>query len=75
MKKLLFTLNLISFIAILSLSAQNRPYGMGLIIDDEAYNKVPHLPQYAGKKYNKVPLKVSLKKYCPTPGNQGLNGS
>ena len=75
MKKLLFTLNLISLIAILSLSAQNRPYGMGLIIDDEAYSQVPHLPQYAGKKYNKVPLKISLKEYCPTPGNQGLNGS
>lgn len=75
MKKLLFTLNLISLLAILSLSAQNRPYGMGLVIDDEAYSKVPHLPQYAGKKYNKVPLKVSLKEYCPSPGNQGLNGS
>ncbi len=75
MKKLLFILTLISFAATLCLTAQNRPYGTGLIIDDEAYNQVPHLPQYAGKKYNKVPLKVSLRNYCPTPGNQGLNGS
>ena len=75
MKNLLFILTLISFITNVSLNAQNSPYGMGLIIDDEAYSQVPHLPQYAGKKYNKVPLKVSLRNYCPTPGNQGLNGS
>jgi len=75
MKKLLVILSLINFVTIVHLNAQNRPYGMGLIIDDEAYNQVPHLPQYAGKKYNKVPLKVSLRNYCPTPGNQGLNGS
>ena len=75
MKKLLFTFSLIYFLVTVCLTAQNSPYGMGLIIDDEAYTKVPHLPQYAGKKYNKVPLKVSLRQYCPTPGNQGLNGS
>ncbi|MEL7119054.1 MAG: C1 family peptidase, partial [Bacteroidota bacterium] len=28
-------------------------------------------PTYTGQKYDEIPLKFSLKKYCPIPGNQG----
>ena len=57
------------------LIAQNQGRPTGLIIDDEAYNQVPHLPNFEGSKYNDIPLRVSLRKYCPTPGDQGYIGS
>lgn len=66
---LLFTL------ALVPLSAQQRPFNTGLLFDDEAYSKVPHLPRYNGDKYNEVPLKVSLRKYAPFPGDQEIDGS
>jgi hypothetical protein len=43
----------------------------GLLSSDEKYREVPQLPVYSGKKYNEVPLRVSLRKHCPLPGDQG----
>lgn len=43
----------------------------GLLISPERYGAVPVLPTYSGQKFNDIPLKVSLKKYCPVPGDQG----
>lgn len=43
----------------------------GLLISPERYRDMPALPTYTGQKFNDVPLKVSLKKYCPVPGDQG----
>lgn len=47
----------------------------GLLISDERYQNVPLLPAYSGIKYTEVPVKVSLKKYCPVPGDQGKSGA
>jgi len=44
---------------------------MGLTFDDEAYDNVPLQPRYGGTKYNEIPLEYSLRKYCPTPRDQG----
>ncbi len=61
------------FITISMTTAQQR--ATGLIFDDEAYNQVPHLPRYSGEKWNDVPIKYSLKAYCPTPFDQKLEAS
>ncbi|HMQ47452.1 MAG TPA: C1 family peptidase [Saprospiraceae bacterium] len=55
------------------LNAQNR--STGLLLSPERYETVPLLPTYSGVKYNEIPLKVSLKKYCPVAGDQGEMGS
>ncbi len=75
MKPAILTLSCIliftSFIA-----AQKRP--MGLLIDpaaDQAYMEVPTLPKYEGAKFNDVPQKLSLREFCPVPGDQGTVGS
>ncbi|NJL75017.1 MAG: C1 family peptidase [Saprospiraceae bacterium] len=47
----------------------------GLLCSDERYEKIPLLPTYSGTKYNEIPLRVSLKKYCPVPGDQKQMGS
>ncbi|MFM9946568.1 MAG: C1 family peptidase [Saprospiraceae bacterium] len=47
----------------------------GLLSSDERYQSVHQLPVYSGKKYNEVPLRISLRKYCPLPGDQGKMGA
>lgn len=47
----------------------------GLLISDERYMSIPVLPSYSGAKYNEVPIRVSLRKYCPVPGDQQQMGS
>ncbi len=47
----------------------------GLIYADERYKAIPVLPSYSGTKYNEIPIKVSLRKYCPVPGDQKQIGS
>jgi hypothetical protein len=47
----------------------------GLLVSDSRYEQVPLLPTYSGVKYSEIPPRVSLKKYCPVPGNQGRSGS
>lgn len=75
MKSIILFSIVIFLCSIQSLFAQNENRRAGLIFDDEAYNQVPHLPKYEGKKYNEIPIRVSLKDFCPTPGDQGENGS
>jgi hypothetical protein len=47
----------------------------GLLVSDDQYRKIPLLPSYSGVKYTEVPVKVSLKKYCPVAGDQGQSGA
>lgn len=47
----------------------------GLLSSDEKYRSILQLPVYSGKKYNEVPLRISLRKYCPVPGDQGNMGA
>jgi Papain family cysteine protease len=54
-----------------SLSAQTN----GLLVADERYQQIPMLPTYSGVKYTEIPARISLKKYCPVPGNQGKSGA
>jgi hypothetical protein len=47
----------------------------GMLASDERYRNVPLLPAYSGVKYTEVPVKVSLKKFCPVPGDQRQTGA
>ncbi|GAB4497749.1 MAG: hypothetical protein OHK0019_31920 [Saprospiraceae bacterium] len=62
---------LLSFVVPINLRSQST----GLLVSDEQYKKIPLLPTYSGVKYTEVPVKVSLKKYCPVPGDQGNTGA
>jgi Papain family cysteine protease len=58
----------LGFCTPLSMWAQE---GTGLIEDDSTYETQPVLPVYSGSKALDLPVKVSLKNYCPIAGNQG----
>lgn len=55
--------------------SQTDKVPIGLVFDDDAYNRTPHAPNFGGSKFDRVPLLVDLKKYAPTPRNQGYTGS
>lgn len=47
----------------------------GLLCSDEKYKTLPLLPAYSGTKYNEIPLRYSMRKHCPVPGDQQEFGS
>jgi hypothetical protein len=66
----------ITFLLLLAVAWQGtRAQSTGLLVSDEQYQKVQLLPTYSGVKYTEVPVKVSLKKYCPVPGDQRQTGA
>ncbi len=65
---IVFTLNLV---CILPTLAQQST---GLLSSKERYSRVPQM-EVTGEKFNNLPLKVSLKKYCPVVGDQRTIGA
>lgn len=55
-------------------SAQIKKYNTGLIFDPIEYAKIPVAAKLTRGFYN-LPKSHSLKKYAPTPGNQGQTGT
>lgn len=47
----------------------------GLRMDDEAYSRLPEQATQLTRGYTALPSSHSLKKYCPTPKNQGNYGT
>lgn len=56
------------------LHAQEQ-HGLGSLVDDEAYISVPMNAERLTREYTYLPSRYSLRKYCPTPGNQGIYGT
>ena len=55
----------------LSFSATAQ-HGTGLVIDPAAYTRSPQMStHWTGAKYERLPLTINLRPYCPTPGQQG----
>ncbi len=53
-------------------------YGQGLLLNDEAYNQLPRLPNYGSKAGDDLlqnTPKVDLRPFCPRPQHQGAIGS
>ena len=46
--------------------------GLGMVIEDEAYDQLPVLTDAAMGAKGSFPSRVDLSRYCPIPGNQGL---
>ena len=67
MKRLLFLLAL--SIGVAHVHAQK--HGMGMIYNQASINKVPKKAELLTRAYTTLPQSYSLKKYCPTPQNQG----
>ena len=68
MQKLKYLLLFITFNTVVTAQVA---YETGLAWNDESYNQIPRISFYQGTKFDKLPLKVDLEKYCPSPGNQG----
>ena len=68
MKYLSVTL-LLLFVWVYNCNGQVK-YSKGLELDPEAYNKVPKKASLIRGDYSELPEKVSLKQFCPRPGNQ-----
>ena len=47
-----------------------QTYSTGLVFNDEQYQKAQIQPKVSRKLYEDFPLRASLKKFCPTAGNQ-----
>ena len=46
--------------------------GLGMVIEDEAYDQLPVLSDASMGAKGSFPNRVDLSPYCPLPGNQGL---
>lgn len=45
-------------------------FGTGLLFDEGAYRSIPYKAPVTTDTYANLPSRISLEKYCPTPGNQ-----
>jgi hypothetical protein len=70
--KLIISLCFIFFSLTATLAQQ---YKLGMNFDDDAYKKVEKKAQLMTRDYTIMPKSYSLKKYSPTPGNQGQTGT
>jgi hypothetical protein len=64
---------LLNLLVLTALLAQQRT--TGLLVSDEKYAQTAVLPTYSGSKYNEIPLKANLRKYCPVAGDQKQFGA
>lgn len=71
MKKSISLLFLICLFLI-ALSAFAQKNGTGLQMDDSRYKNAPLKATLLTRDYTALPANASLKKYCPTPGHQGI---
>ncbi|WP_338790281.1 C1 family peptidase [Bernardetia sp. MNP-M8] len=75
------SLFLIAFFSSISLFAQQKPnadnHGRGLLLEEEVKEsqKIQLKSQQTEESYRGLPSAVSLKQYCPTPGDQGSYGT
>jgi Papain family cysteine protease len=72
LKRYLFAYTVVAFTFLNGLTAQQKP--TGLLLSPDRYSKVP-LMEVTGEKFNTLPLKVSLRKYCPVAGDQKSIGA
>jgi Papain family cysteine protease len=71
----LFYLLIVAFSSLLA-AANAQQRGMGLILDEAEFRAMPKLsPNVNWQKADNLTMRVSLKNYCPTPGDQGATGS
>ena len=62
---------LLTLFCCLSLADLYAQYAMGMVYDVESLKKIPKKARLLTRDYSSLPKSHSLKKYCPTPQNQG----
>jgi len=75
MKNFLFLASLLCGFNLWGQKPDTANFRTGLMFNDEEYNQQPVQAKFAGSKFSELPLKVSLRQYCPTPADQGSIGS
>ena len=60
----------LAFFLFVGNSAFGQLYSTGLVFNDEKYEKAPIKAILNSDSFKELPTAVSLKKYCPKPGNQ-----
>ena len=60
---------------LLSTYTFSQEYGFGALLEPELYKNSPAAAPLTRGMYEVLPEQVSLKQYCPTPGNQGSSGT
>lgn len=73
-KFLLFLATILIGAPLTTKAQQKFDFGLGVKIDEAGYNKVK-LAHTSRGDFKALPRKISLKKYCPVPGNQGKTGT
>lgn len=75
MKKIYSTL-IALFVLSNVLAQDNPPFFTGMVFDDDAYSKTMMKAPLTRSTYGaSLPASASMKKYCPTPKNQGNYGT
>jgi hypothetical protein len=67
-----------SILVLISFSVYSQDsitFSTGCLLDAEKYSKVEMAAPLTSRSFEALPASFSLKKYCPTPGNQGSQGS
>jgi len=58
------------FFLLINFCAHGQLYSTGLVFNDDNYKTAAIKPHLNSDTYSDLPVSVSLKKYCPKPGNQ-----
>jgi len=59
----------------INVNVNSQQFGTGILLDAEYYENSPEAAPLTRNVYLNLPYEVSLKKYTPTPGNQGINST
>jgi len=70
MKCIIFSIVIIS-----ALSIYPQKFGTGLLLDPKLYENSPKSAPLTRETFFNLPLRFSIKRYAPKPGNQGLNAT
>lgn len=63
------------FCALIAIPVFAQKHGLGLLLADSLYANSPTAAPLMRGDYSDLPSSVSLKKFAPTPGNQGSDGT
>lgn len=58
-------------VSLLNICIYAQEFGFGVSLDSNLYANTPTAVNLMRGDYDNLPKQVSLKQYCPTPGNQG----
>lgn len=73
--KRIITLIMIISACMATMAQDEMEFGTGLVIDNEAYERIPQKPTLLTRDFTGLPESYSLRQYCPKVGSQGSHGT